>query len=91
MYITLFANCNSQFACRLGFPYIRLFLFLNLRIGHVKNYPTIHYFGNPGHTQSMIASMTLLTEYFFGNSSIKGCIVGMLLTRPIQLGKHFTV
>ena len=24
-------------------------------IGHVNEYPTMHYFGNPGHTQSMIA------------------------------------
>ena len=33
-------------------------------IGHVNEYPTMHYFGNPGHTQSMIAYM-ILTEYFW--------------------------
>ena len=26
-------------------------------IGRVNEYPTMHYFGNPGHTQSMIAYM----------------------------------
>ena len=31
-------------------------------IRHVNEYPTIHYFGNPGHTQSMIAHM-ISTEY----------------------------
>ena len=24
-------------------------------IGHVNEYPTMHYFGNPRHTQSMMA------------------------------------
>ena len=33
-------------------------------IGHVSEYPTMHYFGNPRHTQSMIAYM-ILTEYFW--------------------------
>ena len=32
-------------------------------IGHVNEYPTMHYFGNLGSTQSMIAYM-ILTEYF---------------------------
>ena len=32
-------------------------------IGHVNEYPTMHYFGNPRQTQSMIASM-ILSEYF---------------------------
>ena len=32
-------------------------------IGHVNEYPTMHYFGNPKHTQLMIAYM-ILTEYF---------------------------
>ena len=26
-------------------------------IGHVNEYPTMHYFGNPRHTQSMVAYM----------------------------------
>ena len=33
-------------------------------VGHVNEYPTMHYFGNPRHTQSMIAYM-ILTEYFW--------------------------
>ena len=30
--------------------------------GHVHEYPTMHYFGNPGHTESMTEYM-ILTEY----------------------------
>ena len=33
-------------------------------IGHVNEYPTMHYFGNPGHTQSMTV-YKILTEYFW--------------------------
>ena len=33
-------------------------------IGHVNEYPTMHSFGNPRHTQSIIAYM-ILTEYFW--------------------------
>ena len=33
-----------------------------LGIGHVNEYPTMHYTGIPRHTQSMIANM-ILTEY----------------------------
>ena len=33
-------------------------------IGHDNGYPTLHYFGNPRHTQSMIAYM-ILTSYFW--------------------------
>ena len=32
-------------------------------IGHVNEYPVMHYFGNPKHTQSMITYM-ILTEYY---------------------------
>ena len=32
-------------------------------IGHVYEYPIMHYFGIPRHTQSMIA-YKILTEYF---------------------------
>ena len=49
-------------------------------IGHVNEYPTMHYFGNPRHTQSMIGYM-ILTEYFV-EIPIEKCIVGMLLTCP---------
>ena len=34
-------------------------------IGHVKEYPTMHFFGNPRHTQPMIAYIMILTEYFW--------------------------
>ena len=33
-------------------------------IGHGNEYPTMHYFGNPRHTQSLIVYM-ILTEYFW--------------------------
>ena len=36
----------------------------SISIGRVNEYPTIHYFGNPRHTQSMVAYM-ILTEYFW--------------------------
>ena len=36
-------------------------------IRHVNEYPTMHYFGNPKHTQSMIAYKTL-TEYIWEHS-----------------------
>ena len=32
-------------------------------IGYVNKYPTMHYFGNPGHTQSMIAYIMIFTNY----------------------------
>ena len=44
-------------------PLTRLIIITNNMIGHVNEYPTMHYFRNPGHTQSMIAYM-ILTEYF---------------------------
>ena len=34
------------------------------QLGHVNEYPAMHYFGNPKHTQLMIAYM-ILTEYFW--------------------------
>ena len=40
------------------------FLFVELAIGHVNEYPTMHYYGIPIQTQSMIAYKTL-TEYFW--------------------------
>ena len=51
------------------------------QIGHVKEYSTMQYFGNPRHTQSMMAYM-ILTEFFL-EIPVKNCIVGMLLTCPI--------
>ena len=50
--------------------------------GHVNEYPTMHNFGNPRHPLSMRAYM-ILTEYFWKFHS-KTCIVGMLLTCPIE-------
>ena len=32
-----------------------------ITIGHVNGYPTMHYLGNPRHTQSMIAYMILMS------------------------------
>ena len=52
-----------------------------LTIGHVNEYPTMHFCGNFSHTQSMIAYM-ILTEYFW-KFQRKNCIVGILLTCPI--------
>ena len=54
-----------------------------MAIGHVSEYPTMHYFGNPRHTQLIIAYMILTV--FSGNSS-ENCIVGMLLIYPIAIG-----
>ena len=39
-----------------------MMLFL-VTIGHANEYPTMRYFGNPRHTQSIITSK-ILTEYF---------------------------
>ena len=36
----------------------------SLQIGHVNEYPTMHYFGLPSHTRSIIA-YKILTEYFW--------------------------
>ena len=55
-------------------------------LGHVNEYPTIHYFTIPRHTQSIIA-YKILTEYFW-KCKLKNCIVGMLLTCPIH---HFGI
>ena len=35
-----------------------------MTVGHVNEYPTMHYFGNPQHTHSMIEFM-ILTKYFW--------------------------
>ena len=48
---------------------------LSFRLGHVNEYPTIHYFGNPKRTQSMIAYM-ILTEHswkFSWNNALWEC------------------
>ena len=47
------------------------------QIGLVNEYPTMHYFGNPRHTQSMI---TYDFDRIFLEIPVKYCIVGMLLT-----------
>ena len=53
-------------------------------LGHVNEYPTMHYFGNPGHNQSNDTYM-ILTEYFWRLQ----CFLGMLLTCPFDL--HFGI
>ena len=40
-------------------------MYFLLAVAHVNQYPKIHYFGNPRHTQSMIAYIIILTEYFW--------------------------
>ena len=52
-------------------------------IGHVNEYPTMHYFGIPGNTQSMIPYKIL--TWVFPEIPVKICIVGMLLTSPIEV------
>ena len=42
-------------------------------VGHANEYPTMHYFGNPGHTPSMIRTIVFL------EIPVKNCIVVMLL------------
>ena len=52
-------------------------LFRRGTIGHVNEYPTMHYFGNPGRTWSMVAQVFL-------EIPVKNCLVGMLLLCPID-------
>ena len=57
-------------------------VYVSLRVvsmGHVNEYPTMHHFGIPGHTQSMVAYIIWLS--ISGNSSEKlhcGNVVNML-------------
>ena len=51
-----------------------------LIIGHGIEHPTMHYFGNPRHTPSIIAYMILTV---FLEIPVKNWIVGILLTCPI--------
>ena len=48
---------------------------LQASTGHVNEYPTMHFFGNPRRTRSIMVNM-ILTEYF------ENCIMGMLLACP---------
>ena len=52
-----------------------------LLMWHVNEHPTMHYFGNPRHTQSMIAYDF---DWVFLEIPVKNCIMGMLLTCPIR-------
>ena len=54
-----------------------------MRIGHVNEYPTMHYFGIPRHTPSMIAYKSL-TEYSGKSSETLHC--GNVVNMP-YLGK----
>ena len=47
------------------------------RIGHVDEYPTMHYFGNPRHTQSVVAYMFLTISGNSGELSHCGNVVNM--------------
>ena len=51
-------------------------------LGHVNEYPAMHYFGNPRHSQSMITYI-ILTEYS-GNSSVK-LHCGTLINMPYSI------
>ena len=51
-------------------------------IRHVNEHPIYHYFGNPRHAQSIIAYKNS-TEYFW-KIPVKNCIVGMLLSCPVD-------
>ena len=50
-------------------------------IGHVNEYPTMHYFENPRH--SVNDSILYDFDWEFLEVPVKNCMVGMLLTRPI--------
>ena len=52
-----------------------------ISIGHVNEYPTMHHFGNPWNTQSMIAYM-ILAEYFW---KFWWKIVGLFLICPFWI------
>ena len=56
-----------------------LLLCLGGSIGHVYECSTVHYFGIPTHTQSMIDFDRVLLEI-----PVQNCIVGVLLTCPID-------
>ena len=55
--------------------------------GHVNEYPTMHYFGNPGHTQLVTAHYDF--NRVFLEIAMKNCVVGMLLTCPIHAAVMF--
>ena len=60
-----------------------------ITIGHVNEYPTMHYFGLPRQTQSMIA-YGILTEYFWKFQW--RIAIGMLLISPINRNKqHYSL
>ena len=65
--------CGALVALAINYPSPKLFLSriavlvvysVFVAIDHDNEYPTMHYFGNPRHIQSMIAYM-ILTEYFW--------------------------
>ena len=52
----------------------------NISIAHVKEYPSMHHFGIPRHTHSMITYEGLAIIL---GIPVQDCIAGMLLTCPI--------
>ena len=58
--------------------------------GHVTEYPTMYYSRIPRRTQSMIEYM-IWTDYLFLEIPVKNCILGMLLTLPIDKTLSFTL
>ena len=59
-----------------------IYLYVTISIGYVNEYPKMHYFGNPRHTQPMIANK-ILNEYFWKFQCKLHC--GILLTCPITM------
>ena len=54
-----------------------------LTIGHVNEYPTMHYFGIPGHTQDF--------DWVFLVIPVINCIVGNMLTGPFRCSFLFCI
>ena len=59
---------------RLCVPMWRLVSINNIAIGHVNEYPTMHYFENPRHTQPMICFQGKRSEVRFGYKNAVGSI-----------------
>ena len=64
-YITFWSSSSVDFDLRLHYGNtVSACCCRHVQIRHVNEYHTMHYSGNPRHTQSMIAYM-ILTEYFW--------------------------
>ena len=59
-----------------------LMMLFSVTIGHVNEYPTLHYFGIPRQTQS-IMTYKKESDWVFLKIQVENGMVGMLLTCPI--------